>query len=134
MCSMDAAKGAPKIGKIIKRARERKRMSQAEAAAALGVSRSALNAWENDRAYPRSSIGAIEELYGISLDEEPESTDVLEERWGREDAEVVRRVLGTYAPDQAEAMLREMQKTFRPRPAPPGGAAADPSRPDRAAS
>lgn len=71
MCGMDASR-APKIGKTIKRARERKRMSQAEAAAALGVSRSALNAWENDRAYPRSSIGAIEELYGISLDGEPE--------------------------------------------------------------
>lgn len=73
MCDMDAS-SAPKIkiGKTIKRARERKRMSQAEAAAALGVSRSALNAWENDRAYPRSSIGAIEELYGIALDGEPE--------------------------------------------------------------
>lgn len=71
MCGMDA-NSAPKIGKTIKRARERKRMSQAEAAAALQVSRSALNAWENDRAYPRSSIGAIEELYGIRLDGEPE--------------------------------------------------------------
>ena len=71
MCAMDA-RSAPKIGKTIKRARERKRMSQAEAAAALQVSRSALNAWENDRAYPRSSIGAIEELYGISLDTDPE--------------------------------------------------------------
>jgi transcriptional regulator with XRE-family HTH domain len=69
---MDASGRAPKIGRTIKRARERKRMSQAEAAAALGVSRSALNAWENDRAYPRSSIGAIEELYGIVLDDEPE--------------------------------------------------------------
>jgi transcriptional regulator with XRE-family HTH domain len=69
---MDASGRAPRIGKTLKRARERKRMSQAEAAEALGVSRSALNAWENDRAYPRSSIGAIEELYGISLDDEPE--------------------------------------------------------------
>ena len=71
MCAMDAS-SAPKIGRIIKRARERTRMSQAEAAAALGVSRSALNAWENDRAYPRSSIGAIEELYGIVIDGSPE--------------------------------------------------------------
>lgn len=69
---MDARSDAPKIGKMIKRARERKRMSQAEAAEALGVSRSALNAWENDRAYPRSSIGALEELYGITIDGEPE--------------------------------------------------------------
>lgn len=71
MCVMDAS-SAPKIGRTIKRARERKRMSQAEAAAQLGVSRSALNAWENDRAFPRSSIGAIEELYGIVIDGEPE--------------------------------------------------------------
>lgn len=71
MCGMDA-RSAPKIGRLIKRARERRRMSQTEAAAALGVSRSALNAWENDRAYPRSSIGALEELYGIAIDGEPE--------------------------------------------------------------
>lgn len=69
MCGVDV-QSAP-IGKLIKRARERKRMSQAEAAAALKVSRSALNAWENDRAYPRSSIGAIEELYGIVIDGDP---------------------------------------------------------------
>lgn len=71
MCLMDASRSAP-IGKKIKRARERRRMSQAEAAEKLGVSRSALNAWENDRAYPRSSIGAIEALYGIVIDDEPQ--------------------------------------------------------------
>lgn len=71
MCGMDAMRSAP-IGKTIKRARERKRMTQAEAAAALRVSRSALNAWERDRSYPRNSIGAIEELYGIDLDDAPE--------------------------------------------------------------
>lgn len=72
MCIMDAAPRAPKIGKTIRRARERKRISQQEAAERLGVSRSALNAWENDRAYPRNSVGALEELYGISIDDEPE--------------------------------------------------------------
>jgi len=56
------------IGTRIKRARERKRMSQAELADALGVSRSAVNAWENDRAFPQSSIGALEDILGISLD------------------------------------------------------------------
>lgn len=69
---MDASRSAPRIGRTIKRARERMRMSQAEAAGALGVSRSALNAWENDRAYPRSSVGALEDLYGITIDSEPE--------------------------------------------------------------
>ena len=70
MCAMDASRSAP-IGKTIKRAREKKRWSQQEAADRLGVSRSALNAWENDRAYPRSSIGALEDLYGIVIDTEP---------------------------------------------------------------
>lgn len=77
---MDAPRSAP-IGKAIRRARERLRMSQADAARALGVSRSALNAWENDRAYPRSSIGALEELYGVSLDDDaPEPVPALSEK------------------------------------------------------
>ena len=57
----------PRIGTRIRRARERKRMSQDGLAAALGVSRSAVNAWENDRAYPQNSIGALEDVLGISL-------------------------------------------------------------------
>ena len=55
------------IGTKIRRARERKRMSQDELAAAVGVSRSAVNAWENDRAYPRNSVGALEDILGIDL-------------------------------------------------------------------
>lgn len=55
------------IGTRIRRARERKRMRQADLAKALGVSRQTVDAWENDRSYPRSSIGAIEEVLGISL-------------------------------------------------------------------
>jgi ribosome-binding protein aMBF1 (putative translation factor) len=42
-------------------------MSQAELARRLNVSRSAVNAWENDRAYPQNSIGALEHVLGISL-------------------------------------------------------------------
>lgn len=67
-----------RIGTAIRRARERRRLSQADLAYALGVSRSAVNAWENDRAYPQSSIGAIEEVLGIRLDGEPEP-DVMPE-------------------------------------------------------
>lgn len=62
----------PRIGTKIRRARERQRMSQETLAAALGVSRSAVNAWENDRAYPRASIGALEEVLGIQLTGDPE--------------------------------------------------------------
>jgi len=59
-----------RIGTRIKRARERKRMSQEELAAAVDASRSAVNSWENDRAYPRNRIGALEDVLGISLDED----------------------------------------------------------------
>jgi transcriptional regulator with XRE-family HTH domain len=60
-----------RIGTKIKRARERKRMSQQELADKLGVSRSAVNAWERDRSYPRSSIGALEDILSITIDDEP---------------------------------------------------------------
>jgi transcriptional regulator with XRE-family HTH domain len=58
----------PRIGTMIRRARERKRMRQQDLADTIGVSRTTVDAWENDRAYPRSSIGALEEVLGISLD------------------------------------------------------------------
>lgn len=59
------------IGTMLRRARERKRLSQKELAEKLGVSRSAVNAWENDRAWPQNSIGALEDVLGISLDGTP---------------------------------------------------------------
>src|SRR5215469_774401 len=59
----------PSIGPKIRRARERKRMRQQDLADALGVSRTTVDAWENGRAYPRSSIGALEHVLGIGLDE-----------------------------------------------------------------
>jgi transcriptional regulator with XRE-family HTH domain len=61
----------PRIGTMIRRARERKRMSQEDLAHELGVSRSAVNAWERDRAYPRSSVGALEDVLGVTLDGQP---------------------------------------------------------------
>ena len=44
-------------------------MTQEQLAEALGVSRSAVNAWERDRMYPKNSIGALEEILGIRLPE-----------------------------------------------------------------
>src|SRR5690242_13533393 len=57
----------PGIGTKIKRARERLLMSQEELAEKLRVSRSAVNAWERERSYPRNRIGALEEVLGIDL-------------------------------------------------------------------
>lgn len=56
------------IGIKIKRARERLRWRQQDLADKLGVSRNAVDAWENGRAYPKRSIGALEAVLGISLD------------------------------------------------------------------
>lgn len=73
---VDMATGT-RIGTRIKRARERQLMSQEELAAKLRVSRSAVNAWERDRAYPRNRIGALEEILGISLTDEPPAAPEL---------------------------------------------------------
>lgn len=56
-----------RIGMIIRRARERRRWTQRELAKAVGVSRATVDAWENDRSYPRNRVGALEEVLGISL-------------------------------------------------------------------
>jgi transcriptional regulator with XRE-family HTH domain len=133
MCAMDAS-SAP-IGKVIKRARERKRMSQAEAATALGVSRSALNAWENNRAYPRSSIGAIEELYGIVIDgdPEPQEPDLPTPEELDRLREHIREVLGERAPAVQDAVDRALagEPPTAGGGAPAGGAAAAASASER---
>lgn len=61
----------PRVGAMIRRARQSKRMSQDELAQKLGVSRSAVNAWERDRAWPRNPV-AVEETLGIILEVAPE--------------------------------------------------------------
>jgi len=57
----------PRIGLIIRRGMERKRLNQTQVAEALGVSRSAVNAWVHDRMWPLNSIAALEDLLGISI-------------------------------------------------------------------
>jgi ribosome-binding protein aMBF1 (putative translation factor) len=55
------------LGTRIRRARERLNMSQAQLAAAVHRSRSAVNSWEQDRVIPRNSIGALEAVLAIDL-------------------------------------------------------------------
>ena len=96
----------------------------------LGVSRSALNAWENDRAYPRSSIGALEELYGISLDDEggavvPESPpDPIAELLGEETAEEFRRRVRARKGRDAGRLIAQVEEALGPGP----GDGAQPGR------
>ena len=72
----------PRIGTMIKRARERQLMSQEELAAKLRVSRSAVNSWERDRSYPRNRIGALEQVLGIKVEGEPATAELApEDEW-----------------------------------------------------
>lgn len=75
----------PRIGTMLRKARERKLMSQEDVARALRVSRSAVNSWENDRAYPRNRIGALEEVLGVDLsqpDADPLAAAIIpENQW-----------------------------------------------------
>ena len=52
------------LGTRIRRARERKRWSQAQLAAAIGVGTRTVGAWERGESEPRNSLGALEELLG----------------------------------------------------------------------
>jgi transcriptional regulator with XRE-family HTH domain len=65
------------IGKKIKRARERLRWTQVQLGIATGVSQKTIDNWEHDRTYPKSSIGALEDVLGISLDAEPDPAELV---------------------------------------------------------
>lgn len=67
-----------RLGTTIKRARERMRMTQRQLAQALSVNIKTVDNWENNRTSPKNSIGAIEEILGISLTgEAPERVQVI---------------------------------------------------------
>lgn len=126
----------PPIGMKIKRARERLRMSQAQLARALEVSQKTIDNWEHDRRYPRSAIGALEAVLGISLtDAGPEAEPESEwERWERS------VLTSPHLPrDVAEAMVRDARDARDAYQAGssagrPGGSSSGPSRPSAAAA
>jgi transcriptional regulator with XRE-family HTH domain len=55
------------IGRAIKTARHRKRMTQMALAAKLGVTRGTVALWESGTHFPLRHLGAIEEVLEISL-------------------------------------------------------------------
>lgn len=56
------------IGIKIKRARERLRLTQEQLGHAVGVSQKTIDNWEHDRRYPKSAIGALEQVLDVSFD------------------------------------------------------------------
>lgn len=87
-------------------------MTQGDLAKLLGVSRSAVNAWENDRMYPQGSIGALEEILGISLGDDNGDEPAAPSRSAEEALERAQREI-----DALRQMLREGKKVREPRDA-----------------
>jgi transcriptional regulator with XRE-family HTH domain len=87
------------VGLRIKRARERKRWTQVQLADAIGVTQKTIDNWEHDRSYPKSAIGALEDVLGVSLDGDGAEMRIVSPRARRVlrqelDDEDYRRVIG----------------------------------------
>jgi transcriptional regulator with XRE-family HTH domain len=78
--SHDAFMAAGSLGYRVKRARERRRWTQQQLADRLGVNRKTVDNWENDRTYPRSAIGALEQVLGDLTNGGEPDPEVLEIR------------------------------------------------------
>ena len=57
----------PPLPQLIRAARERARLSQADVAAAVGVSVRTVGNWERGDSVPRNRLGALEDVLGVSL-------------------------------------------------------------------
>lgn len=71
----------PPIGLRIKRARERLRLTQEQLAGQVGVSQKTIDNWENDRTYPKSALGALEEVLGPLTDDTASTAGVRFPDW-----------------------------------------------------
>lgn len=97
----------PTLGARIRRARERARLSQEELAKAVGASPRAVGDWENNRRKPRNRIGALEEVLGVSLDDDSEP----EPQIAPEDTEHLVDLIGRTVPNKrTAAILQDLVK------------------------
>lgn len=104
---MEAMATEPAIGTRIKRARERKRWTQKQLAGKIGVSQKTVDNWENGRTSPKSSIGALEDVLGVSLDSEPEPQPEIPQS-------LLREIMNTdgLTPDERQAVIRAVEETL----------------------
>ena len=72
----------PALGLAIRRARERRHWTQQQLAAKVGVSTRSIGNWELGHRIPRNRIGALEEVLGIKLGDEPAAAELVpEDTW-----------------------------------------------------
>ena len=109
------ADGAP-IGARIARRRQALGMRQEDLARKLGVARVTVSNWESGKHPPKRKLGAIEEVLGISLSDEPEP-DIMPPG-------LRERVRATLPPDRAAVVEAAIEAALRGEP-PPGAAATE---------
>jgi len=63
------------VGLLIRRARERKRMTQQELGEAIGVDRSAVSNWETGVHFPLRHAGRVEEVLDITIPPAPRADE-----------------------------------------------------------
>lgn len=67
----------PALGLAIRRARERKRWTQKQLAEAVGASARSVGNWELGHRVPRNRLGALEDVLGIRLGDEPAAAELV---------------------------------------------------------
>lgn len=109
----------PALGTRIKRARERKRWTQRKLAELVGVSQKTIDNWEHGRTEPKSSLGALEEVLGVSLDAEAAPGPAIPRTLLRE----IMQADGL-TPEERQAVIRAVEETLATER---GGPSAPPS-------
>lgn len=96
------------LGERIKRLREARRLTQAQLGMAMAVSSKTIGNWENGRNDPRSSIGALNNFFGVDLEADEPASDPLAAALRRSGLEEWRqtRVLAVYQ-EQLAAQHRQ---------------------------
>ena len=101
------ASDPPTLGTRIRRARERARLSQEELAKLAGASVRAVGDWENDRRKPRNRLGVLEDVLGVSLDDEPEPEPAIPKS-------LLRDIMNTddLTPEERQAVIAAVERTL----------------------
>jgi transcriptional regulator with XRE-family HTH domain len=125
MNSTDPGTRNRRLGDRIRKRRHVLDLEQEELAARVGVHVNSVQKWEAGKNYPARHIGRLEQVLGISLDEEPEPAQVIPPTL----IDYIRRTMPPDFAEQAVAALEELATGPAAGAAPvPEGAAAGRSR------